>query len=153
MAVITDITKFIEDLESFNPMDELSEIVRSNGERLVELQQEQLAAGIDNTGQRRVDEYLPFTVLQKELYGQGLGAETDRVTFYMTGELYSLLHNEMDSDDVFQIRASNFKFDKMIERIGDDFYGLDEVSRLKFAEEITLPQFEEALLLKVGLEL
>jgi len=147
-----DLKQLIDDLDEFDPHAVLLDIVTRNGERIVELQQEQLAAGIDNTGQPRIDEYRPFTIQQKHEFGVGLGAVTDHVTFFMTGEMYSEMSNVIFGDE-FEVRALGDKFDKMMERIGDERYGLDEVSRLKFAEEITIPQFAEALLEKTGLKL
>lgn len=147
-----DLKKLIDDLDAFDPHAVLLGIVTKNGERIVELQQEQLAAGIDNTGQPRVDEYRPFTIEQKHEFGIGLGAVTDHVTFFMTGEMYSEMSNVIFGDE-FEVRALGEKFDKMMERIGDERYGLDEESRRKFAEEITIPEFKNELFAKTGLEL
>lgn len=144
------LTKLVEDLERFDSHTELLDIIERNGSRIVELQQEQLSFGVDVHGEKRSDEYRPLTVYLKEHFGQGLGAVTDRVTFFMTGEMYGLMENEVDGDE-FVVKANTFKYDKMIERVGEENYGLEPFQRQVFYEEVTLPQFGEALLEKTGL--
>lgn len=152
--MIDGIEEFISSLERFDAGQELKTIVENNRDYLVELQQQQLAAGIDIHGSERRDEYRPFTIKKKQEEGSGLGAVIDHVTFYMTGGLYNSLVAEIYGDEfVVKSNGEDYKYDKMIERIGEDNYGLDEESRLKFGEERVLPQFGEVLKLATGLEL
>src|SRR6266699_5285937 len=135
---INSLIKLKESLERFDIRNELRAIFENNANAVVELQQQKLAAGIDITGTERVDEYRPFTIKQKREKGVGLGAVTDHVTFFMTGELYQSLQTKISGDE-FMVESPLRTFDKMLERIGEDKYGLDEQSRERFAEQFVLP--------------
>lgn len=141
----------IEGITSLNTKEEVITIIEKNRERITELQLQQMAAGIDKTGEERTDEYSPFTVRYKKEYGEGLGAETDRVTFFMSGEMYSEMKTRVDGDEFFT-EADNFKFDKMVERVGLEKYGLDPQSRLTMADEVVLPEFSTLYFLQTGIK-
>lgn len=145
----------LNNLQAFDAHTELLTIVDENGERINELMQQQLSEGKDMSGQVRIDEYRPLTLFFKRTDNrvQGtLGAVTDRVTFYMYGNLYKSMTTVMSGDD-FSVESPLPTFDKMVNRIGDDEYGLDPEERLNFATEITIPKFAEALQQKTGLVL
>lgn len=139
----------IHSLSAFDAEKEQLEIVEENKERLVQLQQEQLAAGIGKDGRKRIDEYRPFTKFIKKTKGVGLGRVTDRVTFFMTGNLYGSLEAKLNGS-LFSIESPLPTFDKMVERITPDDYGLDYDQRLEFATEIVLPQIQERFKQKVS---
>lgn len=134
----------ISGLQAIDTEKEVVTIVENNKDRLVELQQEQLAAGVDVDGQKRVDEYRPLTKAIKKNIGVGLGAVTDRVTFFMTGKLYDSLHAKV-SADLVTVESPLATFDKMTERVGNENYGLAPDQREDFAIEITLPEFGKVL--------
>jgi hypothetical protein len=152
--MLDGIEKLVTSLEEFDAQQEVQTIIENNADYLVELMQQQLAAGIDITGNERVDEYRPFTIKYKLAYGEGLGAIVDRVTFFMTGDLYAAMQARITEDE-FEIiaPAEQYKYDKMLERIGDENFGLDEESLLKFGEERLLPAFNDVLKLTTGLEI
>lgn len=150
--MLNGLKKIIDGLATMDAADELTKIVEDNKERITELQQEQLAAGIDVTGKKRVDEYRPLTKELKRKYGSGLGAVTDRVTFFMTGELYGSLKTEVKGQ-AYQVTSPLSKYGKMKERIGDENYGLDPDQREEFATEITIPEFSKVLETKTGIKI
>lgn len=137
---LDNLRKLIDGFKSFDPKAEYVAIIDSNKERLVELQQEQLAAGIDVSGSKRSDNYAPLTIFLKNKFGQGLGAVTDRVTFFMKGDLYGSLTATVGSD-AFKITSPLFTFDKMIERVGDENFGLDFDQRNEFAINTAMPSY------------
>jgi len=139
---LTNLENIIQGLSGFSAHIEVAKIVDENQEVLVQLEREQLIEGIDKDGNERSDSYAPMTINIKELYGQGAGAITDHVTFYMTGELNESLYYAVDGDE-FSFRSPLPTYDKMIERIGEEEFGLDPEKRLYFAEEKLLPQFAE----------
>jgi hypothetical protein len=141
----------INNLRVFDTEAEVEQIVEANKDRLNELQQEQLAAGVDATGQKRIDEYRPLTKELKRKFGVGLGAVTDRVTFFMTGKLYNSLHAEVAGGQ-YEVKSPLPTFDKMVERIGKDKYGLSPDQREEFATEITVPEFVKVWEQKTGLK-
>lgn len=139
---LTNLENIIKGLSSLNTHDEVERIVDDNNEVLVQLQRDQLSEGIDITGNERVDHYAPMTIAIKNEYGRGLGAVTDHVTFYMTGSMYESLFYKSEGDE-FAITSPLETYDKMIDRIGPDKFGLSPEQRLYFAENVTLPKFAE----------
>ena len=131
---LTNLENIINGLTSFDTKGEVEKIIGDNNEVLVQLQRDQLSEGVDNTGNMRTDHYAPMTIAIKNEYGQGLGAVTDRVTFYMTGSLYESLFYKQSGDE-FEIDSPLETFDKMVDRITPEKYGLDEEKKLYFAEE------------------
>ena len=147
---LENLEKLITGLQAFNAHDEFTAIVEANKEELTALEREQLSYGVGRDGGPRADEYRPYTKMIKSLYGVGLGAVTDRVPFFMTGDLYQSLTTRI-SGDVFNTTSSLPTFDKMIERIGQDNYGLDEQQRIVFATETAMPAYRERFKQVTGL--
>lgn len=147
-----DLLNRIDALKSFNTMDEFENIVQSNSQRLVELEQEQLAAGIDSRGKFRVDQYRPLTKFIKQTQGIGLGAVTDRVTFFMTGQLYKSLFAKI-TKETFAFESPLPTYGKMLERIGEENFGLSPEQKKEFTTEIVVPQFSVIFKQKTGIEL
>lgn len=149
----TNLENIINGLKSLNSREEVAKIIEDNSQVLVDMEMDQLSKGIDKSGNTRIDSYRPFTIKEKQRIGQGLGAVTDHVTFFMTGELYDSLGFKMNGDE-FSIQSPLEKFDTMLLRInGDtslhssegDNYGLDPENRLEYATKITLPEFAKVL--------
>lgn len=142
MLDLKNLESIMKGLSSFNARDEVERIVDENNEVLVQLERDQLSEGIDKDGNPRADSYAPMTVAIKNEYGKGIGAITDHVTFYMTGSLYESLFYKSEGDE-FEFTSPLPTYDKMIERIGEDEFGLSPDKRLYFAENVTLPKFAE----------
>ncbi len=158
--MIDSLKIFAESLNDFDTADEVLNIIHANRQKIAELQKDQLSEGIDVTGKKRVDEYRPFTIAEKKRRGIGLGAVTDRVTFFMSGEMYDNLETDIDGDKfLVTVQGSGgssssgpaYKYDKMIDRIGEDNYGLSEESRMKFANDVTMLEFAVVLKEKTGI--
>lgn len=146
----------IDNLTAFDFGREMETIVSEHTEDITELLKIQLATGKDGDGEPVTldgnPEYTPFTMDIKEKYGQGLGAVTDRITTYMTGDLYRSLKTKAEGR-VFETEASVPYFDEVIGRTGDQIMELGEDGRRKFAEEITLPAIADVLYAKTELEI
>jgi hypothetical protein len=142
MLNLKNLEAIMQGLSAFSAHDEVERIVDDNNEVLVQLERDQLSEGIDKDGNPRADSYAPFTVKMKDIYGQGIGKITDHVTFYMTGSLYESLFYKSEGDE-FEFTSPLPTYDKMIERIGEDEFGLSPDKRLYFAEEKVLPKFAE----------
>lgn len=149
---LNPLLKLIDGLKSLDSKAEVEKIIIDNRERLTELMQEQLSAGKDISGNKRIDSYAPLTKFLKNKYGSGLGAVTDRVTFFMTGELYGSLHAQVENNS-YRITSPLPTFGKMIDRVGDEDYGLNPQGRLEFATTVTLPEFSKVLEEKTGLKI
>jgi hypothetical protein len=142
MLDLKNLEAIMQGLSAFSAHDEVERIVDDNNEVLVQLERDQLSEGIDKDGNLRADSYAPMTVAIKNEYGRGIGAITDHVTFYMTGSLYESLFYKSEGDE-FEFASPLPTYDKMIERIGEDEFGLSPDKRLYFAEEKVLPKFAE----------
>lgn len=70
----------------------------------------------------------------------------------MTGQLYGDLKPVFSGDNV-EVKSDLPTFNKMIDRIGPNSYGLSPGQRFEFAETITLPEFAIVLEQKTGLKL
>lgn len=149
---LNPLLKLIDGLKSLDSEAEVTQIVKVNANRITELMEEQLSAGKDIDGDKRIDGYRPQTIYLKKKFGLGLGAQTDRVTFFMKGDLYKSLFTTVN-DKKFKVFSPLPTYDKMVERIGDDKFGVDPEQRLEFAETVTLPEFAKVLEQKTGIKI
>jgi len=137
---LDDLLQKANALRNFDTETEVQRIVSDNSERITELQQEQLAAGIGKDGRKRIDEYAALTVYLKKTYGFGLGAETDRVTFFSTGQLYGSLRTQV-MKTTYKTTSPLETFTKMVDRIGEDNYGLSPDQAEEMATGTVIPLF------------
>lgn len=128
------------------------QVIYENKDDLVLAQAEVLSEGKDKTGQKRNDEYRPFTIQYKQQFGQGLGRVVDRVTFFMTGNLYYSLFARVTAK-TFVVTSPLATYDKMINRIGEKNYGLDPQRTKQFRETITIPRLSKIFFERTGLRL
>lgn len=149
---LTGLNKLITDLSAFNFEAELEVIVTDNKEAVVDLMRAQMSEGKDITGMARNDQYKEVTKIIKESFGVGLGAVTERVTFYMTGALYESLAATVRRRS-FEIKSPLDTYYKMLGRVGVNNYGLSAEKRQIFADKYTLPSIRTSLLEKTGLKL
>lgn len=149
---LNGLKKLISDLQGFDLEREQHIIVVDNRERIADIQAAQLAEGKDNTGRVREDEYAPFTVRYKREFGQGLGKVTDRVTFYMTGKLYASFFTYVSSQTV-EVKSPLETYGKMIQRVGENNFGLSPDSKTTFRDEIMRPSLARIFFNKTGLKL
>jgi len=147
---LNPLLNLINGLKSLDVEAEVVKIVEDNKPRITELMQEQLSAGKDIDGDKRVDGYRPLTIYLKKKYGIGLGAETNRVTFFMEGNLYNSLFTQVRGKK-YNIFSPLPTYTKMLDRIGDKQFGVDPDQRLEFAKTVTLPEFGKVLKQKTGL--
>lgn len=145
--VIKDIA---DKIRSFDFMAQAQSIAQDNGSRIAELQREQLADGLDINGNIETGPYsAQYAKLKKRRY-TGLGAMTDHITFYATGQLYGDLRVVFGSG-TFEVRSDLDTFDYMKMRINngatigvpDLKYGLCKEKRMQFAKEIMIPSLRE----------
>lgn len=94
-----------------NDFSELAkEITLEFSKEIIQALQSQLEQGISGDGKpttllrkgKAYDFYSPFTIGVKEEFGLGLGAVTDYVTLYMSGEFYNTMYLVV-KDKTFEI--------------------------------------------------
>lgn len=147
-------------LKSFSFEKELLDILKQNAHVLAEYQRRQWGeTSTDAKGKKLklLDNrqygylYRPQTVALKKKYGIGLGAVTDRITFYSRGSLYEGLFAKVQKDKiVFGSTVSYFK--SLMKRAGNP-EGLNPDYIKKFKEEVLIPQIKLRLKQKTGLVL
>ena len=143
----------INNLASFNWGEELQNIVETNNDALVQLQEDQLFEGVDKNNAPITLEgrgYSKKTFDIKTAKGQ----PTDRITWKDTGALYASLEAVVNTDEfTFDSQSEQEKFNAMIERSGEDVIGLNDEKRLQFGENITLPAIRQIFNQKTGFEI
>lgn len=147
---LNGLRKLSNGLKSLNVEREQYRIIEANKSYIADFQAEVLLEGKDKSGQKRNDDYHPFTVDLKLEEGRGWGRIVDRVTFYMTGQLYQSLFAKITAK-TFVVTSPLEKYDKMIERIGKENYGLDSQRKKLFREEITIPKLRDTIYSKTGI--
>jgi hypothetical protein len=151
---LQDLENRIQKLQAFDFGQELETIVSENIDKLPTYIKEQLAAGRDGNDEPAKifdrDTYSPATIEIKKAEGQGLGAVTDRITNYMTGEFYNSITERVEGQ-VFEADSDVSYFGDIRLRSSDALLNINERNRLDFAQTVTLPAIREALLTKTGL--
>lgn len=153
---LDDLKERIERLQAFDFGREMEEIVADNLDKITPMVREQLEAGKDgedkpNTIFGRFG-YSPKTVEIKQANGEGLGAVTDRITNFMSGDFYESMRTEMEGR-VFEEDSDVSYFGDITLYSSPALLDLDEEHRKEFGENITLPAIKERLLEKTGLEI
>jgi hypothetical protein len=149
-----DLENRINKLQAFDFGQELQEIVSDNLDKLPVYLKEQLAAGRDGNDQPTTifgrHGYSPKTVEIKQANGVGLGAVTDRITNYMSGDFFNSITEKLEGQ-VFEADSEVSYFGDIILRSPEALLDIDQRNRLDFATTITLPAIKQALLSKTGL--
>jgi hypothetical protein len=152
--MLDDFAKRITELREFDFTEELRRIVEQNTLVIRRYIQEQLAAGKDGDGNPSQifdrTEYREVTIEIKHAEGVGLGAVTDRVTNYMTGDFYASLKIDVDGD-IFDADSDVPYFGEIRLYSSDSFLKVNEENRKDFAEKYTLPEIAASLKSRTGL--
>lgn len=141
---LSNLQNIIDTLRTIDVEAETLRIVEDNTKRVTELMQVQLSEGVDIDGDKRSDQYRPLTIYLKQKNGQGLGRVTDRVTFFMQGNLYNSLQTVIAGSS-FYFASPLPTFDKMVDRVGQQNFGLGPFGRADFVEEVTIPGIKKYL--------
>jgi hypothetical protein len=147
-----DLDRLINNLSSIDFEAEQQSIVHENLDELSELQKKQFGEGIDGKSQPILLKdnakynygYRPFTIQQKKLFGVGLGAVTDHITFYSSGSLYDNIYTQMNGN-TFQIASHVPYWSVLMGRTQEQSNVLNEDNRRYFGETIVIPAIEKRL--------
>lgn len=154
--MLDDFENRITSLRGFDFGQELATIIDNNSEKITDLVRKQLEAGVDGNNEPNKifdrTEYRPLTIEIKQKTGVGLGAVTDRVTNYMTGDFYRSLKTDVQGN-VFEEDSDVSYFGDIRLYSSDALLEVNEQNRKEFAETVTLPGIQEALLSKTGLKI
>lgn len=145
----------IDNLTAFDWKEELDNIIDTNKDAILTLQTEQMASGVDGNKEPTTldgNGYTPYTKDMKEKYGEGLGAVTDMVTGYMTGELYSTMEVVTD-ENTFTMESPVEYFPALLERTGVEWARMNDDYAQQFADNVTLPAIQIIFKEKTGFEI
>jgi hypothetical protein len=129
--MLTQLEEFIKNLESFSIEEETKKIVYVEDEEILALVRGQMSLGLDGNDEPITWEgrtfYKPFTIQVKKAFGSGLGAETEWITLYMTGEFYASLYVNY-SNGKFQVLSRDQKYPVIRLKSGQDILELNTVN-------------------------
>lgn len=151
---LDNFAQLINKLQAFDFGQEMQTIVEDNADKLPPMIREQLAEGKDGEDKPNTifgrSGYSPKTVAIKEANGKGLGAVTDRITNYMSGDTYEALEVHVENQ-VFEADSDVPYFADIVLYSSAALLEVDEEHRLEFAETVTLPSIKGTLMEKTGL--
>lgn len=126
---------FVKKLKSINLRAIYRNAIKEHEQDIVDLQQEQLSAGLADQGDELQPGYRPRTIENKLAKGQPV----DRVTLKDTGEFYRKQYVKY-SIDKFEISSRDRKRNKLVNKYtgnrGGDVFGLMPVNKIILAEMI-----------------
>jgi hypothetical protein len=151
-----DLDNLINRLDAFDFEAEQQLVVHENLDQLSELQKKQFAESKDANGQpielkdnaKYGFGYRPFTIEQKKLYGIGLGRVTDRVTLYMSGDLFNEMFARIQGN-TYEVASHVPYWSTLTNRLQKEATQLSEDNRRFFGETYVIPGVENALKEKV----
>tara|TARA_R100000541_G_scaffold20190_2_gene30051 strand:+ start:5032 stop:5472 length:441 start_codon:yes stop_codon:yes gene_type:complete len=120
-----------------NIPNETEKIIKAKEQFILNLnRQAQLMQGIDADGGKIIPEYKPFTIQIKQLIGQPY----DRVTLFYSGKFYAKFKIIYNKDMSFEIISTDNKTPKLMEKYGDDIFGLTKENQEILNNNIILPE-------------
>ena len=96
--------------------------------------------GQDRNGKMITPGYTPFTISIKRSKGQ----PTDRVTLQDTGQFHSSFKIRYDSDS-FELYANDWKTESLVEKYGNDIFGLQDDAARELADQVYQPRMIQKL--------
>ena len=138
----------IANLSSFDWGKELENIVETNKDAIIQLQQEQWSEGKDSLGNAITLDGRGYSKKTFEIKTKK-GQRTDVVTLQDTGKRMAALEVTVQNGTFSE--TDNVEYEsELIERTGEVVYGLDEEKRQQFADNITLPAIRQIYNEKTG---
>jgi hypothetical protein len=158
-----NLISLIEKIEAFDAKAELSIIVSDQGEKISDLQRDQMLEGRGVDGEYIRPYYsenpyfkTPEAAKRYAKWKQKITPNPQRPedvpNLIINGYFHNLIFMRMNGEDEFEI-DSEASFSDNVFNVHKNARGLNEEKRLLFAENITLPEFKKVLLEKTNLEL
>lgn len=138
----------IQNLSQFDWGKELENIVETNKDAIIQLQEEQWADGKDSQGNAITLDGRGYSKKTFEIK-TAKGQRTDVVTLTDTGARNASLSIAVQDNTFSEVVGVEYEA-SLVERTGEVIYGLDEEKRQQFAENITLPAIRQIYNEKTG---
>lgn len=138
----------ISRLKAFDVRETAVEVIRENSDAIVAINQGQLSMGQKKDG-RKVGWY------RSEQYAQFKNSMNPLPPFRvpdlrLTGAFYGGMKLDI-SGDKFNITSTDSKTPELVEKYGEDIFGLSEESAQMAKEEVTMPAFRKRAREKLNL--
>jgi hypothetical protein len=138
-AIDTLITSLKEYKDNIN--EYMEDITRSIEDEIKDLNvHQQYDLGQDRNGNMITPGYTPFTISIKRWKGQ----PTDRVTLQDTGQFHSSFKIRYDEDS-FELYANDWKTESLVEKYGNDIFGLHDDAARELADQVYQPRMIQKL--------
>lgn len=158
--MLDNLAQFIDKLKSFDFGKEMEVIVETNTDKIADLQREQMLEGRGVDGDYIRPFYSENPFFKKPGAAQRYAAWKQKITpnpkrpldvpnLFVDGTFHKSLFVDVD-DKMFEIKT-DVSFGEDVFAVHQNAQGLDEDSRMQFAEEVTLPTIKDVLLEKTGL--
>jgi hypothetical protein len=158
--MLDNFKSLIDKLTAFDFGQEMTNIVEDNEEKIADLQREQMleGRGVDGDYIRPFYSENPYfkrpgAALRYAQWKQKITPNPKRPldvpNLFITGVFHDSLFVEVNAP-VFEVKT-DVSFGKDVFSVHQNAQGLDEDSRMQFAEEVTLPSIKASLLEKTGL--
>lgn len=160
--MLDDFAQKIAKLQAFDFGKELEEIVEDHADDIADLQREQMLEGKGVDGQYIRPFYsenpffkTPGAAERYALWKQKITPNSNRPVDVPNLIVVGVFHKSLSakvSGGLFEIQTDASFGDKVFD-VHKNAQGLDEESRLEFAENFTLPEIKTRLLAKTGLQI
>jgi hypothetical protein len=151
--MLNGLLKFIDNIKNFSAEEVVTEELTLDKNEIVIMVRLQLESGIDGNddkvylyrrGARRYN-YARYTIQQKDIFGSGIGAITDHITNYMTGNFYNSIYVEVYSDASFQVKSTDWIYEIIKERSGADIIRLSPESEAYLFKHTIGPDIQKQI--------
>ena len=137
-AIDTLITSLKEYKDNIN--EYMEDITRSIEDEIKDLNvHQQYDLGQDRNGNMITPGYTTFTISIKRFKGQ----PTDRVTLQDTGQFHSSF--KIRYSDSFELYANDWKTESLVEKYGNDIFGLQDDAARELADQVYQPRMIQKL--------
>jgi hypothetical protein len=137
---MTTVQDLLDNVKKLDVPFESTEAINDTAGQYINLQKEQMFAGINEEGFPIQPPYAARTVAIKKKKGQ----PTDRVTLKDTGDFYSDMFLDVRDND-FVIDSADSKTDELLKKYGEEIFGLTEKNQDQYVEENLEPVFQERI--------
>jgi hypothetical protein len=151
--MLNGLLTFMKKLVNWRPQEELEDVLIVESKDIVNAVKLQLSKGIDGNGEKvflmrmggKFYHYARRTVQRKDMFGVGLGAETDRITNYQTGAFYNSIFVEIFHDGSFQVLSTSPLINIIKARSGDNIINLNPESEMFLFEAKMAPLLQQEI--------
>lgn len=123
------------------------EVIQESEQEIIDLNQVQLFSGENADGSDIEPEYTSLTKRIKRVKGQPF----DRVTLRDTGSFYGKMKVKT-AGEILEIDSTDPKRNKLVQKYGEEIFGLTDENKSDLSEFILKPRLEEKIKLTLAIQ-